>query len=94
MATTTLRVSEELKERIASLAERAGKTPHAFMLEAIEEVVQRAEARAEFVAEAGRRLDATVETGRALDWREMRTYLKERAAGKKARSPRARSWRK
>ena len=46
MATTTLRVPEELKARVAELAERAGKTPHAFMLEAIEESVRLAETRA------------------------------------------------
>ena len=34
--TTTLKLPEELKSRIATLAESAGKTPHAFMVEALE----------------------------------------------------------
>ena len=35
MATTTLRIEDELKARVTAAAERAGKSPHAFMLEAI-----------------------------------------------------------
>ncbi len=35
MATTTIRLNEAMKARIAAAAERAGKTAHAFMLEAI-----------------------------------------------------------
>lgn len=94
MATTTLRVSDELKARVAELAERAGKTPHAFMVEAIEESVRLAETRAQFIEEARGRFEEMLETGRAIDWHEMRAHLKERATGKKAKPPRARSWRR
>jgi predicted transcriptional regulator len=34
-STTTLKLSEELKIRIAAAAEAAGKTPHGFMVEAL-----------------------------------------------------------
>ena len=36
MATTTLKLPEELKSRIAKIAETAGKAQHAFMVEALE----------------------------------------------------------
>ncbi len=93
MATTTLRVPDELKARVAELAERAGKTPHAFMLEAIEERVRLSETRAAFVEEASGRFEEMLETGRAIDWHEMREHLKERAAGRKSKPPRVRAWR-
>jgi predicted transcriptional regulator len=34
-STTTIRLSKELTDKIARPAERAGKTPHSFVLEAI-----------------------------------------------------------
>ena len=37
MPTTTIRLSDELKARVASAAERAGTSPHNFILEAIAE---------------------------------------------------------
>jgi hypothetical protein len=36
-ATTTLKLPVELKERITPLAESAGKSPHAWMVEALEQ---------------------------------------------------------
>lgn len=94
MPTTTLRVPEELKERVADLARRTGKTTHAFMLEAIEESVRMAEARQAMLDEARERFQEVEATGRAIDWHEMRAFLKDRAAGRKAASPRTRSWRR
>ncbi len=35
MSTTTIRIEDELKARVAAVAERAGKTAHACMLDAI-----------------------------------------------------------
>ena len=43
MSTTTIRIDEELKERVAAAAEKAGKTAHAFMLDAIQHGVHQAE---------------------------------------------------
>ena len=37
MSTTTIRLPQDLKERIARAAERAGSTAHSFILEAIAE---------------------------------------------------------
>ena len=45
--TTTIRLPEDLKARIASAAERAGKTTHSFILEAIAEKAELEEQRAE-----------------------------------------------
>ena len=52
MSTTTLKLPEELKERIASVAKAAGKTSHAFMVEALAARTALAERRRDFVAAA------------------------------------------
>ncbi len=96
MTTTTLRLPEPLKERIFDLAEQTGQTAHAFMLQAIEDRVRDEEVRQAFASEAQSRYDKAMASGRALDWHEMRDYLRQRAAaGKvgKVKAPRARAWR-
>jgi predicted transcriptional regulator len=48
MTTTTIRLPEDLKARVATAAKRAGTTAHGFILEAIAEKTQQAELRADF----------------------------------------------
>ncbi len=79
--TTTIRLPEELKARIANAAERAGKTTHSFILEAIAEKAELEEQRADFDAEANARFARIVESGRTIPWTDMRHYLEERLAG-------------
>ena len=50
-ATTTLKLPETLKKRIAPLAQSAGKTPHAWMVEALETQAVLAEKRKAFIAD-------------------------------------------
>jgi predicted transcriptional regulator len=50
--TTTLKLPDELKARIAVAAEQTGKTPHAFMVEALRMQTELAERRREFVQSA------------------------------------------
>ena len=90
MSTTTIRLPEDLKARVASAAELAGVTAHAFILEAIAERTSQAEARAAFVREGRERLREFEGTGMAIPWGEARQYLLGRAAGQKAARPRAR----
>ncbi|MDQ2701460.1 MAG: CopG family transcriptional regulator [Pseudomonadota bacterium] len=90
MSTTTIRLPEELKARVADAARQAGTTSHNFILEAIAEKAGLTERRAEFDALAEKRYAHIVETGEAVPWTEMRTYLEGRSAGKAARRPKAR----
>ena len=87
MSTTTIRIPEELKARIASAAERAGKTTHSFILEALAEKAEQEELRADFDVEADRRFARIVATGKTTPWDEMRLYLEDRVAGKPAPRP-------
>ena len=90
MSTTTIRLPRDLKERVARAAERAGTTPHGFILDAIAEKTAQAELRADFHELAEERYAEIVSTGKAIPWSEMREYLQRRVAGKKAAPPKAR----
>ncbi len=90
MSTTTIRLPEELKARIAAAAERTGSTAHNFILQAIAEKTELEERRADFHEEADRRYADIVATGKTIPWDTMRAYLEARAAGKKPARPKAR----
>ncbi len=90
MSTTTIRLPEELKARIAAAAKRAGTTPHNFILEAIAKRTEQEELRAAFDAVAEARYANIVATGKTIPWQEMRSYLEARVTGKKVKRPVAR----
>lgn len=86
MSTTTIRLPKDLKERLARAAERAGTTPHGFILEAIAEKTDLEERRSDFLDTAEQRYADIVTSGKTVPWSEMRRYLERRLAG--SRSPR------
>jgi predicted transcriptional regulator len=90
---TTLKLSTDLKKRVTSIAEQRGKSPHAFMVEAIEQQTTLAEKRAEFVAAALAARKNFERTGKAYDFDDVRRYILARAAGRRARRPRLKRWR-
>jgi predicted DNA-binding protein len=90
VSTTTIRLPEELKARIAAAAKRAGTTAHSFILEAIAEKAELEERRANFDQVAEERFARVVATGKTIPWNEMRGYLEDRLAGKPAKRPAAR----
>jgi predicted transcriptional regulator len=90
MPTTTIRLPEDLKTRVASAAKHAGITTHAFILEAIAERTAQEERRTEFDAEAEARYARIVASGKTISWNEMRHYLEARIAGKAVKRPSAR----
>ena len=90
MSTTTIRIPDDLKARIAAAAKRAGTTPHGVTLEAITQRTEEEERRSEFHEVAETRYAANAVSGKTIPWNEMRAYLKGRVAGKKPRRPSAR----
>ena len=90
MPTTTIRLPDDLKTRIAAAAKHAGTTAHGFILEAIIEKADQAERRADFDAIAENRYAGVVSTGETIPWQEMRVYLEARMAGKATERPVAR----
>jgi predicted transcriptional regulator len=90
MSTTTIRIEETLKTRIAMAAERVGMSSHAFILDALSNTVERVEMDEEMHRIADERWAALLRTGESVSWAEAKAYMQARAAGQKARRPRAR----
>jgi predicted transcriptional regulator len=90
MSTTTIRLPEDLKARVAAAAKRSGTTTHGFILDAIAEKTEQEDLRAAFDADAEDRYAQIVATGKTIPWQEMRGYLEERLAGKEVKRPVAR----
>lgn len=86
----SLRLPDEMAERIAKLVESSDTSAHAFMLQAIKEELDAEEAQAAFRAEAERRLAGMKKTGKALSADEVFAYLRARVRGEKTKRPRAR----
>lgn len=91
MSTTTIRLPDDLKVRVARAAERAGTTSHNFILEAVSEKAARAEHFADFDAVAEARYAHIVESGKTISWHDMRKYLERRITDTPARRPAARN---
>jgi predicted transcriptional regulator len=87
MSTTTIRIPDDLKRRIAEAAERTGKTTHSLILEAIAEKADAEDRRRDFDEEAEKRFAEIVASGRTIPWGEMRSCLEDRARGNVARHP-------
>ena len=86
-ATTTLKLPEALKARIAKLAESAGKTQHAFMVDALEAEAQRSELRRDFVNAALQAEQEVAAYGEVYSMDAVHRYFSDRLAGKSARKP-------
>ncbi|AAZ97915.1 hypothetical protein Tbd_1962 [Thiobacillus denitrificans ATCC 25259] len=89
MSTTTLKLSDDLKERIAIAAADAGKTPHAFMVEALAAQTALAERRRAFVDAAMTAEQEVAEYGLVYDADAVFSYLHDTLAGKRAKRPKA-----
>jgi len=86
-ATTTLKLPEELKARIAPLADATAKTPHAWMIEALEAQARLAEMRHSFINDAIASA-AEVDAGGALyAMQDVHEYIIGKAAGKPVKRP-------
>lgn len=90
MATTTIRIEDDLKERVASAAAEAGKSAHAFILDAITESVERAEEDAAFHKLADERWAEIEKTGLIVPWDEVKAWLEASARGEDPPWPEAR----
>lgn len=86
-ATTTLKLPDDLKARIATAAEQAGKSPHAFMVEALQMQTDLAERRREFVQSALLAEQEVAQYGLVYDADEVFSYLRDRLAGRPTQDP-------
>jgi len=93
MATTTIKLANDLKERIAPLARAAGQTPHAWMVTALERQAELAGMREQFIAEAEASASEVDAGGALYAAEDVHAYILARAArrggGRKPARPKA-----
>jgi predicted transcriptional regulator len=85
--TTTLKLPDALKSRIAPLAQAEGKTAHAWMVSALELQATLSEKRAGFIADALAAEQEALQSGSVYAAEEAHRHLRERAAGKSPTPP-------
>ena len=88
--TTTIRIDDDLKARVAAAAERAGTTAHAFILDAIARTVEQVELDEAFHRVADERWAKILASGTTVAWDEAKAWLEARSRGKRPRKPVAR----
>ncbi len=90
MPTTTIRIEDELKARVAAAAQQMGKSAHAFIVDALAQTVEQVELDAALQALADERWSNICTTGKTVPWGDTKSYLAARANGDKTRRPAAR----
>jgi predicted transcriptional regulator len=90
----TLKIAANLKRRVVAAAKAADKSPHAFMLEAIERQTLLDEQRRAFVAEAVTAHSEALASGEGFAAAAVHRYLAARVRGERTERPKARTWRK
>jgi predicted transcriptional regulator len=88
--TTTIRIGDELKSRVAAAAKRAGKTVHAFILDAVAQRVEQVELDDAFHRVADERWAKVMATGKTVPWDAAKAWLEARSRGERPRKPVAR----
>jgi predicted transcriptional regulator len=73
---TSLKIDDALKGRVQQLADQRRRSPHGIMVEAVQQYVEREEAREDFKQEALASWTAYKETGRHLTGEEVGAWLK------------------
>lgn len=86
-ATTTLKLPDELKARIAAVAQQLGTSAHACIVEALELQTAVAERRTAFVADALRAREEMARCGQVVDADDAFDDLQARAKVSHARKP-------
>jgi predicted transcriptional regulator len=90
MPAVTLKLPEQLKKRINNLAAASGKSPHAFMIDALAAQASREETRGAFVASALKARQEVARYGQVMEAADVHKWLLALAGGGKAARPRAR----
>jgi predicted transcriptional regulator len=93
MPVTSLKVPEDLKKRVAAAAAAAGKSAHAFMVDAIAQQTLLAEARVRFVHDALAAEAETVASGKVYPAADVHDFVVAKARKRKVARPKAKAWR-
>lgn len=84
---TTVKLPPKLKKRIAPLAKAAGKSSHAWMVDALGTQVDQEERRTTFIADAVESQRAVAAGEPVYPSQEVFAYLRGKVAGRKLKRP-------
>ena len=90
--TTSLKLSEELKQRTVIAASDVGLSTHASMVKAIEQAAKNIELRAKFYADAHTARKELLENNKGYFADDVHQYLQEKIAGRHKKRPEKKSW--
>ena len=93
VAATSLKLPRRLKERVERAARRAGESPHAFMVRALESQVEAMERYQRFIDDGMRADEAMQQSGLGYEAGDVHAYLEAKAKGRSTRRPKAVRWR-
>jgi predicted transcriptional regulator len=91
---TTLKIAADLKRRVVAAAKAADKSPHAFMLEAIENQTRLDEQPRAFIAQAVAARSEALTSGEGFAAADVHRYMAARVRGDRTTRPKVRTWRK
>ena len=89
---TSIKLPEDLRNRIARVVKGTDQSAHAFMVEAIRQETERAEKRRGFLAGAYAARAEFQRSGTGFALAEVKTYYRAKLQGKKSRKAKLRSW--
>jgi predicted transcriptional regulator len=84
VSTTSLKLTEEIKQQATNAAKELGMTPHAFMVEAIKQASINAEIRRKFIEQANIAREGVIKNGKVFESDKVFEAMKARIAGKKS----------
>lgn len=84
VSTTSLKLTEEIKQQATNAAKELGMTPHAFMVEAIKQASINAEIRRNFIEQADIAREGVIKNGKVFESDKVFEAMKARIAGKKS----------
>lgn len=88
VTTTSLKISDDLKERIQHFAAESGLTPHAYMVRTLAQAVDREQTRHDFIAAGEASLDAVRAGGAVCAGDAVHSWVLDSLSGKAAPAPR------
>ena len=89
---TSIKLPEGLKKRIARVVEGTDQSAHAFMVEAIRQETERAENRRGFLADAYAARAEFQRSGTGYALAEVKAHYRSKLQGKKTSKAKLRSW--
>lgn len=86
-STTSLKLNDELKQKINRIALVEGKTAHALMVETLERGIEQALLQQQFYADGESALQETVQTNKAYRVDDVKAYVMARISGEPLKKP-------